>query len=44
MRKTRGASRNLTIRYNQLINEETDRRKSQNDSKGEMLDKVKASK
>ena len=44
MRKTRGASRNLTNRYIQLINEETDRRKSQNDSKGEMLDKVKASK
>ena len=44
MRKTRGASRNLTIRYNQFINEESDKRKSQNDSKGEMLDKVKASK
>ena len=44
MRKTRGASRNLTFRYNQLITEESDKRKSQNGSRGEILDKTKGSK
>ena len=44
MRKTRGTIRNLTYRYNQLISEEMDRKKALNDSKGEMLDKVKVSK
>ena len=39
MRKTGGASRNLTFRYNQLVSEEMDKRKPQNDSKGEILDK-----
>ena len=44
MKKTRGVSRNLTFRYNQLISEESDKRKNQNDSKGEILEKVKGSK
>lgn len=44
MRKTRGVSRNLTFRYNQLITEESDKRKSQNDSRGEILEKAKVSK
>lgn len=45
MKKTNGASRNLTYRYNQLISEEIDRKKLlQNDSRGEFLEKVNNSK
>ena len=44
MRKTFGISRNLAYRYNQLISEESDRRKSNEDSKGEILDKRTGSK
>lgn len=45
MKRTNGASRNLTYRYNQLISEEIDRKKlSQNDSRGEFLEKVNSSK
>lgn len=39
MRKAGGVSRNLTFRYNQFVSEEMDKRKSQNDSRGEILDK-----
>jgi hypothetical protein len=45
MKRTNGASRNLTYRYNQLISEEMDKRKfSQNDSRGEFLEKMNNSK
>ena len=44
MRKTGGVSRNLTFRYNQLVSEEMDKKKSQTDSKGEMLDKTNGKK
>ena len=39
MKKTYGATKNLTYKYNQLVSEELDGRKSQNGSKGEMLEK-----
>ena len=44
MRRSRGTIRNLTFRYNQLISEEMDKKKALNDSRGEMLDKIKNSK
>ena len=40
MKKTCGATKNLTYKYNQLVTEEYERRKSQNGSKGEMLEKI----
>lgn len=39
MKKVYGGWRNLTYKYNQLLSEEIDKRKSQNGSRGEMLDK-----
>ena len=44
MKRTRGISRNLTYRYSQLISEEMDKRKSQNDSRGEILEKTNGTK
>lgn len=44
MKKNYGMSRNLTFKYNQLLSEEMDRRKSQNGSRGEMIEKTKGSK
>ena len=44
MRKTRGASRNLMFKFNQFISDELDRKKLQNDSSGEILDKIGSSK
>ena len=46
MKRTKGISKNLTYRYNQLISEEMDKRKSQNqnDSRGEILEKTNGTK
>ena len=44
MKRTKGISKNLTYRYNQLISEEMDKRKSQNDSRGEILEKINGNK
>ena len=39
MKRAYGAWRNLTYKYNHLLSEEIDRKKSQNDSRGEIMDK-----
>ncbi len=39
MRRVYGACRNLTYKYNHFVSEEMDRKKSQNDSRGEIMDK-----
>ena len=38
MKETRGASKNLMYKYNQFL-DQYDRKKKQNDSNGEILDK-----
>ena len=40
MRRTRGVSRNLLFKFNQYLSDEFDRKKAQNDSSGEILDKA----
>ena len=37
MRKTRGASKDLTFKYNQLVSDKIERKKLQNDSSGDGL-------
>jgi len=44
MRRTRGVSRNLMFKFNQFASDEIDRKKIQNDSAGEILDKSGAKK
>ena len=44
MRRTCGATRNLTSRFSQLKSEEMDRQRPLNDSRGEMIEKIKDSK
>jgi len=44
MRRTRGVSRNLMFKFNQFASDEFDRKKIQNDSAGEILDKSGAKK
>ena len=39
MRRTQGVSRNLMFKYNQFTTDVLDRKKIQNDSTGEILDK-----
>ena len=36
--KTKGAKRDLTYKYNQFLSEETDKKKSHNDSQGEIIE------
>ena len=38
--RSKGTIRNLTFKYNQLVNEEIDKRKSQDNSDGEIINKV----
>ena len=40
MRRTQGVSRNLLFKFNQYLSDEFDRKKAQNDSNGEILDKA----
>jgi len=40
MRRTRGVSRNLLFKFNQFLSDEFDRKKSNVDSSGEILDKA----
>ena len=42
--KTRGASKNLTFKYNQLINDEIENIKLQSDSSGDNLNNSKGNK
>ncbi len=39
MRRTQGVSRNLMFKFNQFTSDVLDRKKIQNDSSGEILDK-----
>ena len=39
MRRTQGVSRNLMFKFNQYTTDVLDRKKIQNDSSGEILDK-----
>ncbi len=39
MRRTRGVSRNLMFKFNQFASDEFERKKIQNDSNAEILDK-----
>lgn len=43
-KRTKGAMRDLTYKYNQFVSEEIDRRKSQHDSQGEIIDKINGKK
>jgi len=36
--KTKGTIRDLTYKYNQFLSEETDKKKSHNDSQGEIIE------
>jgi hypothetical protein len=38
--RTKGAIRDLTYKYSQYINDEIDKRKSNNNSEGEKIDKI----
>ena len=38
--RSKGTLRNLTFKYNQFLNEEMDKRKSNNNSEGEKIDKI----
>jgi hypothetical protein len=43
-KRTKGAIRDLTYKYNQFVSEEMDRKKSQNDSQGEIIDQINSKK
>ena len=43
-KRTKGAIRDLTYKYNQFVSEEIDRKKSQNDSHGEIIDQINGKK
>jgi hypothetical protein len=43
-KRTKGAIRDLTYKYNQFVSEEIDRKKSQNDSQGEIIDQINGKK
>ena len=43
-KRTLGTMRDLTYKYNQFVSEEADRKKSQNDSHGEIIDKINGKK
>ncbi len=38
--RSRGTLRDLTYKYNQFLSEELDKRKSNNNSEGEKIDKI----
>ena len=38
--RTKGVIRDLTYKFNQFASEELDKRKSHNDSQGEIIDKI----
>ena len=43
-KRTKGAIRDLTYKYNQFVSEEIDRKKSQNDSQGEIIEQINGKK
>jgi hypothetical protein len=43
-KRSKGVIRDLTYKYNQFVSEEMDRKKSQNDSHGEIIDKINGKK
>ena len=44
LKRAKGAIRDLTYKYNQFVSEEIDRKKSQNDSHGEIIDQINGKK